>query len=308
MGTASRAEKLRHPGTVPVVPQKGRAQDRVPHSHPPAPRRHTLTPGSQCIRPLMSGQEKELPVGKHPVQLYSEGTPNGVKVTIALEAVCDAYPEFDYDAWRISIGGAQFDSGFVDINPNSKIPAMVDHSTSPPTRVFESGSILLYLAEKYPKAGLLPSNPAARTEAINWLFWQMGSAPYLGGGFGHFFSYAPTKRQYPIDRFAMEVKRQLSVLDQQLAKHKYVAGSEYTLADVAIWPWYGALVLGRLYSKSAVFLDAASYKHVVRWAHMLDELSTVRRGRMTLRSTPDTKYDGLPALTERHSRADWDKK
>mmetsp|Transcript_5750 Transcript_5750/g.12559 ORF Transcript_5750/g.12559 Transcript_5750/m.12559 type:complete len:316 (+) Transcript_5750:143-1090(+) len=255
-------------------------------------------------------QAKKLPVGKHPIQLYSEGTPNGVKVTIALEEICDKVPDFDYDAWRQGIGGAQFDSGFVEINPNSKIPAMVDHSTDPPTRVFESGAILLYLAEKFPEAGLLPKSGPVRQEAINWVFWQMGSGPYIGGGFGHFFSYAPEKMEYPINRFTMETKRQLDVLEKQLATHEYIAGDVFTIADIAIWPWYGALALDRLYPGSTEFLDVEkSYPSLVRWAKMLDETRpAVRRGRMVNRSNPEPSnklYASLPALKERHARSDW---
>lgn len=192
-------------------------------------------------RPTAGAQRTQaLEVGKHPIQLYSLATPNGVKVTILLEEICDVYPEFDYDAWQVTIDGNQFTSGFVEVNPNSKIPAMADHSTTPPTRVFESGAILIYLAEKYPKCNLLPTDPGKRAECMSWLMWQMGSAPFVGGGFGHFYSYAPEALEYPINRYAMETKRQLDVLDQQLAHNTYVTGHEYTIADIAIWPWYGA--------------------------------------------------------------------
>ena len=207
--------------------------------------------------------DKELPIGKHPMQLYSRGTPNGVKVTIMLEELlAKGHEGAEYDAWKIDIGeGDQFGSGFVDVNPNSKIPALMDHSTTPPTRVFESGSILLYLAEKFGE--FLPTDPAKRTEAMNWLFWQMGSAPYLGGGFGHFFHYAPVKIEYAIDRFAMEVKRQLDVLDRRLAETRFLGGDEYTIADIATWPWYGRLVLGGTYGDSATFLQTHTYKNVL---------------------------------------------
>ena len=209
--------------------------------------------------------ERELPVGAHPLQLYSLGTPNGQKVTIMLEELLAlGVSGAEYDAWLIRIGeGDQFSSGFVEVNPNSKIPALRDHSTTPPTRVFESGSILLYLAEKF--GFFLPKDPAGRTETLNWLFWLQGAAPFLGGGFGHFFSYAPVKIEYAIDRFTMEAKRQLDVLDKQLARGRFVAGEEYTIADMAIWPWYGNVVLGNVYN-AAEFLDAGSYKNVLRWA------------------------------------------
>ncbi|MCS5602558.1 MAG: glutathione-dependent disulfide-bond oxidoreductase, partial [Paracoccus sp.] len=205
--------------------------------------------------------DKPLPVGKHPLQLYSLATPNGQKVTILLEELLEAGKSADYDAWLIRIGdGDQFGSGFVEVNPNSKIPALMDHSVTPPRRVFESGAILLYLAEKFD--AFLPHDPSLRTETLNWLFWQMGSAPYLGGGFGHFYHYAPTKIEYAIDRFAMEVKRQLDVLDRHLADHRFMAGDEYTIADMAIWPWYGRLIRGGAYGDAATFLDGASYTSV----------------------------------------------
>ena len=208
--------------------------------------------------------DKDLQVGKHPLQLYSLATPNGVKVTIMLEELLAAgHTGAEYDAWLINIGeGNQFSSGFVDVNPNSKIPALMDHSTATPTRVFESGSILLYLAEKF--GAFLPTDPTARTEALSWLFWQMGSAPYLGGGFGHFYAYAPEKFEYPINRFAMEVKRELDVLDRRLAEVEYFAGDEYSIADMAIWAWYGVLAQGKIYD-AGEFLDVDSYKNVQRW-------------------------------------------
>lgn len=244
--------------------------------------------------------EKVLPVGEHPFQLYSLGTPNGVKVTVLFEELLAlGHKEAEYDAWLIRIGdGDQFGSGFVEINPNSKIPALVDNSTSTPTRVFESGSILLYLAEKFGE--FLPRDPAARTEALNWLFWQMGSAPYLGGGFGHFYAYAPSKIEYAIDRFAMETKRQLDVLDQRLAKVRYLAGDDYSIADIATWPWYGQLVLGRLYD-AGEFLQVQEYEHVQRWAREIEQRPAVQRGRMVNRTF------GEPAeqLHERHAASDF---
>ena len=245
--------------------------------------------------------EKELPVGDHPLQLYSLATPNGVKVTVMLEELLAlGHKGAEYDAWLIKIGdGDQFGSGFVDINPNSKIPALVDRSVDEPQRVFESGAILLYLAEKF--GAFLPSDPAARTETLSWLFWQMGSAPYLGGGFGHFYAYAPEKFQYPIDRFAMETKRQLDVLDRRLAENQYIAGDDYTIADMAIWAWYGQLVLGRLYS-AAEFLDVGSYKHVLRWAQAIDARPAVQRGRMVNRTFGDPELQ----LHERHDASDFE--
>jgi len=230
-------------------------------------------------RPIAGAtSEKVLPVGKHPLQLYSMATPNGVKATVMLEELLAlGHSGAEYDAHLIKIGdGDQFGSGFVDVNPNSKIPALMDHSAATPTRVFESGAILLYLAEKF--GALLPSDASLRAECLSWLFWQMGSAPYLGGGFGHFYAYAPTKMEYPIDRFTMEVKRQLDVLDRLLAEREYICGDEYTIADIAIWPWYGATVLGRQYD-AAEFLDVASYKHVIRWAKQIDARDAVKRGR-----------------------------
>ena len=254
-------------------------------------------------RPIAgSTHDKELPVGKHPLQLYSMATPNGVKVTVMLEELLAlGHSGAEYDAWLIRISdGDQFSSGFVDINPNSKIPALVDHSTDSPTRVFESGSILLYLAEKF--GAFLPSDPAIRTETLNWLFWQMGSAPYLGGGFGHFYAYAPSKMEYPIDRFAMEAKRQLDVLDRRLADNAYLAGSEYSIADIATWPWYGGLALGRLYN-AGEFLQVQSYENVQRWAQEIDSRPAVQRGRMVNRSWGEAEEQ----LPERHDASDFAK-
>jgi GSH-dependent disulfide-bond oxidoreductase len=252
-------------------------------------------------RPIAGAtHEKVLPVGKHSLQLHSLATPNGQKVTIMLEELLAlGIDAAEYDAYLINIGeGNQFGSGFVDINPNSKIPALMDHSTTPPTRVFESGSILQYLAEKFD--ALVPKDHASKTECRNWLFWQMGSAPYLGGGFGHFYAYAPTKMQYPIDRFTMETKRQLDVLDKHLAEHTYMAGDEYSIADIAIWPWYGNLVLGNLYN-AAEFLDVASYKHVLRWAKAIEQRPAVQRGRIVNKSFGDGAR-----LEERHDASDFD--
>ncbi len=247
--------------------------------------------------------DKDLPVGTHPLQLYSLATPNGVKVTVMLEELlAQGFEGAEYDAWLINIGeGDQFSSGFVAANPNSKIPALMDHSGAAPQRVFESGAILLYLAEKF--GTLLPSDPAQRTEAMSWLFWQMGSAPYLGGGFGHFYAYAPVKIEYCIDRFAMETKRQLDVLDRQLAQHPYIAGDSYSIADIAIWAWYGQLVLGRLYEAGA-FLDVESYGHVLDWARKIDARPAVQRGRMVNRAFGDLALQ----LRERHDAGDFDTK
>jgi GST-like protein len=253
-------------------------------------------------RPIAGAtHEKELPVGRHPLQLYSQGTPNGVKVTILLEELLAlGHRGAEYDAWLIRIGnGDQFGSGFVAINPNSKIPALVDRSEPKPVRVFESASILMYLAEKF--GAFLPTERAARAECLSWLFWQMGSAPYLGGGFGHFYAYAPAKIEYAIDRFAMEVKRQLDVLDRQLAEHKYVAGESYTIADMAIFPWYGGLVKGWSYN-AAEFLSVQDYKHVQRWADRLLERPTVRRGRMVNRTSGEPSSQ----LHERHDAKDFE--
>lgn len=244
--------------------------------------------------------EKVLPVGEHPLQLYSLGTPNGVKVTMLLEELlAQGHKGAEYDAWLIRIGdGDQFGSGFVEINPNSKIPALVDNSTSTPTRVFESGSILLYLAEKFGE--FLPRDPAKRTEALNWLFWQMGSAPYLGGGFGHFYAYAPSKFEYAIDRFAMEAKRQLDVLDRRLAEVPYLAGDDYSIADIAVWPWYGQLALGRLY-EAGEFLQVQEYQHVQRWAREIEVRPAVQRGRMVNRTFGEPQEQ----LHERHAASDF---
>ena len=246
---------------------------------------------------------KELPVGKHPLQLYSLGTPNGVKVTILLEELLAlGNSGAEYDAWMIDIGeGDQFGNGFVGVNPNSKIPALMDHSTATPTRVFESGAILMYLAEKF--GAFYPSDPTRRPECLSWLFWQMGSAPYLGGGFGHFYAYAPFKIEYPIDRFAMEVKRQLDVLDRRLADNQYICGDEFTIADIAIWPWYGALIRNQVY-EAAEFLDAASYKNLVRWTNKIGDREAVKRGRMVNRKRGPLEEQ----LHERHDAGDFDTK
>ncbi|MCK6434722.1 MAG: glutathione-dependent disulfide-bond oxidoreductase [Burkholderiaceae bacterium] len=245
--------------------------------------------------------EAELPVGRHPLQLYSMATPNGVKVTVMLEELLVlGHAGAEYDAWPIRIQqGDQFGSGFVAVNPNSKIPALVDRSGPQPVRVFESGSILVYLAEKF--GALLPNEAAARAECLSWLFWQMGSAPYLGGGFGHFYAYAPAKWRYPIDRFAMEVKRQLDVLDRRLAEVPYVAGADYTIADIAIWPWYGALAKGQLY-EAGEFLQVQEYRHVVEWADRIAQRPAARRGRMVNRlwGPPETQ------LHERHDAVDFE--
>ncbi|WP_377508615.1 glutathione-dependent disulfide-bond oxidoreductase [Octadecabacter sp. R77987] len=253
-------------------------------------------------RPIAGAtHDKDLPVGKHPLQLYSLATPNGVKVTVLLEELLAlGVGDAEYDAWLINIGeGDQFGSGFVDVNPNSKIPALMDHSATPPQRVFESGAILLYLAEKF--GHFLPTDHGARTECLSWLFWQMGSAPYLGGGFGHFYAYAPEKFEYPINRFAMETKRQLDVLDRQLADHPFIAGDDYTIADMAIWAWYGQLVLGRQYG-AAEFLDVTSYTHVLAWAEKIDARPAVLRGRMVNKATGDPALQ----LRERHDASDFD--
>lgn len=245
--------------------------------------------------------EKVLPIGRHPLQLYSLGTPNGVKVTILLEELLAAcYSGAEYDAWLIRIGeGEQFGSGFVDINPNSKIPALLDRSGPKPVRVFESGSILLYLAEKF--GAFLPKDVAARTETLNWLFWQMGSAPYLGGGFGHFYAYAPTKIEYAIDRFAMEVKRQLDVLDRHLVDNEYLAGDDYTIADMAVFPWYGGLVKGWQYG-AAEFLSVQDYTNVQRWASTIFARPAVKRGRMVNRTSGELSGQ----LRERHDARDFE--
>lgn len=248
--------------------------------------------------------DKDLPVGKHPLQLYSLATPNGVKVTVMLEELLAlGHSGAEYDAWLIDISkGDQFGSGFVAANPNSKIPALMDRSGGKPRRVFESGSILLYLAEKF--GVLLPDDADKRTEALNWLFWQMGSAPYLGGGFGHFYAYAPTKIEYAIDRFAMEIKRQLDVLDRHLADHEYMAGNDYSIADIAIWPWYGALAKGLLYGASGEFLQVQDYVHVNRWTNAIGGRPAVKRGRMVNRMQGDLKSQ----LRERHDASDFETK
>ena len=245
--------------------------------------------------------EAALPRGKHPLQLYSLATPNGVKVTVMLEELLAlGFDGAEYDAWLIRINqGDQFGSGFVDVNPNSKIPALMDVSGPEPIRVFESGSILLYLAEKF--GAFLPSKPAQRTECLSWLFWQMGSAPYLGGGFGHFYAYAPTKIEYAIDRFSMEVKRQLDVLNQQLADKPYVSGDDYSIADIAIWPWYGALVKGLVYD-AGEFLQVQEYRHVIRWADEIAKRPAVQRGRMVNRISGPLASQ----LHERHAASDFD--
>ncbi len=246
--------------------------------------------------------DKELPVGKHPLQLYSLATPNGVKVTVMLEELLAAgHSGAEYDAWLIRINeGDQFSSGFVDINPNSKIPALMDRSGAAPIRVFESGSILLYLADKF--GAFLPTDPAGRTEALNWLFWQMGAGPFLGGGFGHFYHYAPVKIEYAIDRFAMEVKRQFDVLDRRLADNEYLAGNEYTIADMAVWPWYGAVAKGAAYGDAAEFLSAHEYKNVIRWTDQIAARPAVKRGRMVNRAVGDPASQ----LHERHDAGDFD--
>jgi len=257
-------------------------------------------------RPTAGAQhEKELPVGKHPLQLYSLATPNGQKVTIMLEELLAlGHTGAEYDAWLIRIGqGEQFGSGFVAVNPNSKIPALLDRSGPKPIRVFESGAILVYLAEKFGNS-FLPTDPAKRAECLSWLFWQMGSAPYLGGGFGHFYAYAPKKWEYPINRFAMEVKRQLDVLDQRLAQSEYLGGADYTIADMAVWPWYGALAKGVIYGDAGTFLSTHEYKNVQRWTDAIARRPAVRRGRMV------NRVNGDPAsqLHERHDASDFETK
>ncbi|RWC53092.1 glutathione-dependent disulfide-bond oxidoreductase [Mesorhizobium sp.] len=248
--------------------------------------------------------DKELPIGKHPLQLHSLATPNGVKVTVMLEELLAlGHKGAEYDAWLIRINdGDQFGSGFVEVNPNSKIPALMDRSGATPVRIFESGSILVYLAEKFSE--FLPTEQPARAEVLSWLFWQMGSAPYLGGGFGHFYAYAPEKFEYAIDRFSMEVKRQMDVLDRRLAETEYLGGKDYSIADMAVWPWYGGLALGRMYNDSAEFLSVHEYKHVQRWAQAIDARPAVKRGRMVNRAF------GEPAmqLHERHDASDFETK
>ena len=253
-------------------------------------------------RPIAGAtHEKDLPVGKHPFQLYSLATPNGVKVTVMLEELLAAgHSGAEYDAWLIKISeGDQFGSGFVAVNPNSKIPALMDRSGPTPIRVFESGSILLHLAHKF--GAFLPTEASARAECLSWLFWQMGSAPYLGGGFGHFYAYAPTKMEYPINRFAMEVKRQMDVLDRHLAENEYLAGSEYTIADIATWPWYGRLALGLAYD-SGEFLQVQDYKHVQRWTAQIAQRPAVKRGNIVNRVVGDPAHQ----LAERHDASDID--
>ena len=254
-------------------------------------------------RPIAGAtHDKELPVGKHPLQLYSMATPNGVKVTVMLEELLAAgHSGAEYDAWLIDIRqGGQFGSDFVAINPNSKIPALMDRSGAEPVRLFESGSILLYLAEKF--GAFLPTDPMKRTEALNWLFWQMGSAPYLGGGFGHFYAYAPLKIEYCIDRFTMETKRQLDVLNRHLADNEYMAGSDYSIADIAIWPWYGGVATGQVYN-AAEFLQAHEYTHLLRWAEQIGERPAVKRGRIVNRGFGD---DLSQQLLERHDASDFE--
>ncbi len=254
-------------------------------------------------RPISGAtHDKELPVGKHPLQLYSLATPNGVKVTLMLEELLAAgHRGAEYDAWLIKIqDGDQFGSGFVGVNPNSKIPALMDRSDADhPIRVFESGAILMHLAEKF--GAFLPTDPAPRAECLSWLFWQMGSAPFLGGGFGHFYAYAPEKFEYPINRYAMEVKRQMDVLDKRLAEHEYIAGSDYTVADMAIWPWYGALAKGQLY-EAGEFLQVQEYTHVLRWADQVAKRPAVQRGRKVNRVFGDPASQ----LHERHDASDFD--
>jgi len=256
-------------------------------------------------RPIAGAtHDKALPVGKHPLQLYSLGTPNGQKVSIMLEELLAAGHEgAEYDAWKIDIGeGDQFGSGFVELNPNSKIPALLDRSDPErPQRVFESGAILLYLAEKF--GAFLPKDSAARTEALNWLFWQMGAGPFLGGGFGHFYAYAPTKIEYAIDRYAMEAKRQFDVLDRHLAEQRFMAGDDYSIADMAIWPWYGTMALGQAYGDAATFLSLADYRHFNRWVDEVAERPAVQRGRRVNRSPTE---ENPTLVAERHSAADLD--
>ncbi|MDF0731716.1 glutathione-dependent disulfide-bond oxidoreductase [Pseudomonas entomophila] len=272
---------------------------------PPKVWTHEAASGGQFAsinRPIAGPtHDKALPVGKHPLQLYSLATPNGVKVTILLEELLAlGHGGAEYDAWLVRIGeGEQFSSGFVEVNPNSKIPALLDNSVEPPVRVFESASILLYLAEKF--GAFLPEAPAARTESLNWLFWQMGSAPYLGGGFGHFYVYAPEKIEYAINRFTMEAKRQLDVLDRRLAESRYLGGDAYSIADIAVWPWYGQLVRGNLYG-AAEFLSAHEYTHVQRWAEEIAQRPAVQRGTRVNR----TWGDEASQVAERHSAADLD--
>jgi len=271
------------------------------------PRVWTWQPGNggrfaSINRPVAGAtHEQALPCGEHPLQLYSLATPNGVKVTVLLEELLEAGLQAEYDAWLINIGeGDQFGSGFVAVNPNSKIPALLDRSGATPVRVFESGAILVYLAEKF--GAFLPSAAAARAECMSWLFWQVGSTPFLGGGFGHFYAYAPSRMRYPIDRYAMEVKRQLDVLDRNLAERRYLTGDDYTIADMATWPWYGGLLLHGLYA-AAEFLDVASYTHVMRWAEEIAARPAVARGRR-VNSVSGPEEQRMP---ERHSARDFDR-
>ena len=253
-------------------------------------------------RPIAGAiEDKQLPVGKHPFQLYSFGTPNGVKVTVMLEELLElGHKGAEYDAWLINIGeGDQFGSGFVEVNPNSKIPALMDRSGEQPQRLFESGAMLMHLAEKF--GAFLPASGTPRSECLSWLFWQMGSAPYLGGGFGHFYAYAPEPMEYCIDRFAMEVKRQLDVLDQHLANHEYMAGDEYTIADIAIWPWYGAMAKGLLY-EAGEFLQVHEYTNLIRWTDQIAQRPAVKRGRIVNRPWGEEKSQ----LAERHDASDFD--
>jgi GSH-dependent disulfide-bond oxidoreductase len=278
----------------------------APNYTPPAVWTWNKANGGQFAsinRPIAGAtHEQALPVGKHPLQLYSLATPNGVKVTVMLEELLAlGHVGAEYDAWLISINeGQQFGSGFVAVNPNSKIPALMDHSGDTPVRVFESGAILLYLAEKF--GAFLPTTMPQRAECLSWLFWQMGSAPFLGGGFGHFYAYAPVKIEYAIDRYAMEVKRQLDVLNQRLAESPYLAGDEYTIADMAVWPWYGALVKGQLYS-AGEFLQVHEYTHVVRWADQIAQRPAAQRGRKVNRTWGEPSSQ----LPERHDATDFDK-
>lgn len=285
--------------------------DHTPADNFPAgyevPKVWTWEPGNggqfaSINRPVAGAtHEQALPVGKHPLQLYSMGTPNGVKVTILLEELLAlGHTGAEYDAWLIRIfDGAQFGSGFVDVNPNSKIPALLDRSTPEPIRVFESGAILLYLARRF--GAFLPEDHAKQTEALNWLFWQMGAAPYLGGGFGHFYAYAPMRIRYAIDRFAMEVKRQLDVLDRRLAEAPFLAGDEYSIADIAVWPWYGALMRNEIYGEAARFLEVERYAHVKRWTDAIGARPAVKRGRMVNRTFGDPSEQ----VRERHDASDF---
>ena len=258
---------------------------------------------AEINRPVSGAlEDKELPLGRHPLQLYSIATPNGVKVTVMLEELLALGHEgAEYDAWLIRIDGEQFGSGFVALNPNSKIPAMLDRRADPPTRIFESGAILIYLAEKFGE--FYPDDPAARAECLSWLMWQMGSAPYLGGGFGHFYAYAPEKSEYPINRYAMEVKRQLDVLNQNLARRRFLCGDDYNIADIATYPWYGALVLHNIY-EAAEFLEVESYTHVLRWAREIEARPAVQRGRRVNRIWGKEEFQ----LPERHEASDLDRR